>query len=46
MKIIVAIDGSQWSEAAIDALVNVNWQSGTEVKLLMAIDAPESLFAF
>ena len=38
MKIIVAIDGSQGSEATVDALENIQLASGTEVKLLIVIE--------
>ncbi len=38
MKIIVAIDGSQGSEATVDALENIPLAPGTEVKLLIALE--------
>ncbi|CAN5232788.1 hypothetical protein BH10CYA1_BH10CYA1_08230 [soil metagenome] len=45
MKIIVAIDGSQSSEAAVDALTNIQLAPGTEVKLLIAIEPYQDAIA-
>lgn len=38
MKIVVAIDGSTSSEAAVDALMNMNLEQGTEIKLVTATE--------
>jgi len=43
MKIIVAIDGSPSSEAAVSAVVNLRWEKGTEIKLVMVIDSFDDL---
>ncbi|MBS1957038.1 MAG: universal stress protein [Cyanobacteria bacterium SZAS-4] len=38
MKIVVAIDGSTSSEAAVDALTNLQLEPGTEIKLITATE--------
>ncbi len=38
MKIVAAIDGSNSSEAAVDALTNLQLENGTEIKLLCAVE--------
>lgn len=38
MKIVVAIDGSNSSAAAVDALTNIQLEAGTEIKLLCAVE--------
>ncbi len=45
MKIVVAIDGSQSSEAAVDALTNIQLAPGTEVRLLIAIEPYQDAIA-
>lgn len=45
MKVIVAIDGSQSSEHAIDALINMEIPPGSEIKLLIAVEPYEDAIA-
>lgn len=44
MKVIAAIDGSIYSQAAVDALSGVQWPPGTEIKLLTVLRPGESNF--
>lgn len=40
MKILVAVDGSQFSLAAIDHAARLPWAQGSEVKIISAIEMP------
>ena len=40
MKILLAVDGSEFSDAAIDEVAQRPWPPGTEVKLITAADIP------
>lgn len=40
MKILLAIDGSPWSDAAINEVVSRPWPKGSSVKVLTAFDPP------
>ncbi|MBX9567767.1 MAG: universal stress protein [Candidatus Obscuribacterales bacterium] len=44
MKVIAAIDGSVYSQAAVDALSGIQWPPGTEIKLLTVLRPGESNF--
>ncbi len=46
MKIIVAIDGSDSSRAAMDVLENIKWEAGSEIKLVMVVERLEGGFGF
>lgn len=40
MKILLATDGSECSEAAVDAIAKRPWPEGSEVKIISAIESP------
>jgi nucleotide-binding universal stress UspA family protein len=40
MKILVATDGSEYSRAAVNEVIDRPWPAGSEVRLLMAIEVP------
>lgn len=40
MKILLAIDGSTYSDAAVDEVAQHPWPAGSEVKLISAIEPP------
>jgi nucleotide-binding universal stress UspA family protein len=40
MKVILAVDGSRCSEAAVEEVKSRRWPEGTEIKVLSAVDAP------
>lgn len=40
MKVLVAVDGSPFSLAAVDEAARMPWPSGSEVKLISAIEVP------
>jgi nucleotide-binding universal stress UspA family protein len=40
MKILLAIDGSPFSERAVDELANRPWPAGSEIKVLYAVRSP------
>lgn len=40
MKVLVAVDGSPFSLAAIDEAAGMSWPSGSEVKIISAIELP------
>jgi hypothetical protein len=40
MKILLAIDGSDCSKAAVDAVAGRPWPRGSEVKVISAIEIP------
>lgn len=40
MKVLVAVDGSPFSLAAVDAAVRMPWPAGSEVKFVSAIEMP------
>lgn len=44
MKIIAAIDGSVYSQAAVDAFASIQWPAGSEIKLLTVLKPGESNF--
>lgn len=44
MKVIAAVDGSIYSQSAVDALSGVQWPPGTEIKLLTVLRPGESNF--
>lgn len=46
MKIIAAVDGTKYSEAAIDALMGMNWPADTQIKILTVLPAEEPGFGF
>jgi len=40
MKILLAVDGSDYSDAAIEAITKRPWPSGSELKVIMAVETP------
>lgn len=42
MKVIAPIDGEGNSQAAIDALMGMNWRAGTQIKLLRVVSPADS----
>ena len=44
MKVIAAIDGSIYSQSAVDSLAAIQWPPGTEIKLLTVLRPGESNF--
>lgn len=46
MKIIVAIDGTKTSEVALYSLLGMQWDAGTEFKLVIVLKSEESAFPF
>src|SRR6187399_3178887 len=45
MKILLAVDGSQASEAAVDELTGLPWPEGTLVEVLTVADTVETEYA-
>jgi hypothetical protein len=43
MKILLAIDGSPHSEAAIDGVARGSWPDGTAIEILSVVHAPAPL---
>jgi nucleotide-binding universal stress UspA family protein len=43
MKILVAIDGSDFSQAALQSVIARPWPAGTEVKVLNVVEPPSLL---
>ncbi len=43
MKILIAIDGSDFSEAAVQSVIARPWPAGTEVKVLHVVEPPSLL---
>jgi nucleotide-binding universal stress UspA family protein len=42
MKILLAVDGSEYSDAAVEQVVNRPWPEGTQVKVISAFEMPIS----
>lgn len=40
MKILLAVDGSDYSDAAIEAVTKRPWPSGSELKVITAVETP------
>jgi len=40
MKILLATDGSEYSDAAVDAIAKRPWPEGSEVKIISAMEGP------
>ena len=40
MKILLAVDGSVYSDAAIDSVAQRPWPRGTEIKVITAVEMP------
>jgi Universal stress protein family len=43
MKILLAIDDSKFSQAAVQSVVARAWSSGTDVKVLNVVEPPSLL---
>ena len=43
MKMLIAIDGSEFSQAALSSVIARPWNSGTEVKVLHVVEPPSLL---
>jgi nucleotide-binding universal stress UspA family protein len=43
MKILIAIDGSDFSQAALESVIARPWPAGTEVKVLNVVEPPSLL---
>ena len=43
MKILVAIDDSEFSKAAVQSVVTRTWSPGTEVRVLHVVEPPSLL---
>jgi hypothetical protein len=40
MKVLVAVDGSLYSEAAVTEVSSRQWPTGTEIKVVTAYEVP------
>jgi nucleotide-binding universal stress UspA family protein len=40
MKILIAIDGSDFSQAALQSVIGRSWNAGTEIKVLHVVEPP------
>lgn len=40
MKILLAVDGSKYSEAAVEAVAQHPWPASTQIKVIMALELP------
>src|SRR5579871_5109447 len=43
MKILLAIDGSEFSQAALRSVIGRPWNAGTEIKVLHVVEPPALL---
>lgn len=43
MKILIAIDGSDFSQAAVESVIARPWSAGTEIKVLHVVEPPSLL---
>ncbi|HET6143998.1 MAG TPA: universal stress protein [Candidatus Acidoferrales bacterium] len=43
MKMLIAIDGSDFSEAALQSVIERPWNAGTEIKVLHVVEPPALL---
>jgi nucleotide-binding universal stress UspA family protein len=43
MKLLIAIDGSEFSQTALSSVIARPWNAGTEVKVLHAVEPPSLL---
>jgi nucleotide-binding universal stress UspA family protein len=43
MKLLIAIDGSEFSQAALSSVIARPWNAGTEVKVLHVVEPPSLL---
>lgn len=46
MKVLIAVDDSPWSKAAIDFVARMSWSSGTQMIVLSAAAPMHSAYAF
>jgi len=43
MKLLIAIDGSEFSQAALQSVIDRPWNAGTEIKVLHVVEPPALL---